>query len=937
MTSNPSSAWQKLQDVFYCLEPLYKKLNWNIETLYTNYNVKISTQSTLLALSSKFVKHPSIISIYSISGQEIWKLSYNANSGDYIFDYGFRDEDLCVVLSNKTYRYYYDFNGNFVQHGIMDDLVLLDNRGNWSFNVSSSKNGDKTIERPSVKTTLQTSNEETARIRETKIWGNFLVLRLGDSFIFTNLETHENFCLTLEGYDDSSMYYMNLLTVLKDSLIFLLSYEATILSIEIDFGVNSFSVVDYGLTEGPFSKFSASPKGTLIALFNSNVEKIFVITSKFDQVLLEYDTSNESSHPYQVEWCGNDAIVLSLRDELKLIGPNQKYISFFYDIVDDADLDLDSLLKNNAEDEFSFTIPILKTENDGLKVFSTKRIEFLRRVPKICIDLYQIGSNHPSAILLDCMDKVSLQSYKAETSISFLKSEDSLETAISCCVKASLDEFDSSWQKKLLRAASFGKAHCEKYFDSDMFLNSINTLRVLNQLRSQDVGIFLTYGEIISIGWRQVVFMLLRRMMHYLALEVIEILDIPNLQTEVYLHWCYYKIKNSLDLSDPQLYKIINDKLNNITAKGMMAATTLSTKKIVDVAFEEGRGDLCRLLINMDSSPTERIKMFLSIQEYELAIIAAFKSGDFQMSKLLLLELHDTLSPAKFLEIINQNKEIKLVRNSSDDVGDDVELHVAVDIILDFWLNNLSMDSVERRSKYFELENGNQGLVEWNLEKFLRESKREPMSGYFEGLKAKLESAINYSTSKRKRKSYELRLRILELQNKLSETYQTNFFREDSITDILHHLISLGQIKVASKISKEYKIPLEKFWFLVLDYYCKQQDFDRLLEFIKSYSSTTDGQNLRSPIGFKRIVECCLTYRAPPTHISIYINNCNDLTYMERYRLYLRNNDPKLAANLAFRSKDLNSLHSLLDLVTQSGPQNESNITTIKEYIARLT
>ena len=82
-----------------------------------------------------------------------------------------------------------------------------------------------------------------------------------------------------------------------------MGYRKSILSIDVDFDLASYEILDQELTDGPFSSIAISPSGQLISLFNQQLKKIFVISNKFDQILLDYDTSNESSDPYQVEWC----------------------------------------------------------------------------------------------------------------------------------------------------------------------------------------------------------------------------------------------------------------------------------------------------------------------------------------------------------------------------------------------------------------------------------------------------------------------------------------------------------------------------------------------------------------------------------------------------------------------------------------------------------
>ena len=110
----------------------------------------------------------------------------------------------------------------------------------------------------------------------------------------------------------------------------------------------------------------------------------------------------------------------------------------------------------------------------------------------------------------------------------------------------------------MLKAVSFGKAYYDDYYNADEYLKTLNYLKVLNQLGSPELGIFLTYNELLSIGWEELIQMLLRRDLHFLALKVIDLLDLQNLKELVYIHWCCYKIRKEMNMSDMELFEIIS-------------------------------------------------------------------------------------------------------------------------------------------------------------------------------------------------------------------------------------------------------------------------------------------------------------------------------------------------------------------------------------------
>lgn len=950
MLANPRLGWQKLQDVYYCLRPCYETLNWSIENIYSNYRIAISTNTTLIALASKFVPYPNVIDIYSLSGNKIWSVIFNSTAIEHIVDYVFKNEELCVVLNSQKFRYYQDFKGNFTEHSYTKDLVFLDDTSiNNPLNeqngkVNSDNGGDFAPQLQFIIDLENNQKEEVFQIDEVKIWGNFLVLKLTNRFIITNLDTFTNYQIPFASSLFSKMHCINPLNFNDDFLSILVSFDKTIILINIDFSMSNYEIIDHGLTEGPFAQLTASPNGQLIALFNSQVERIFVISNKFDQVLLEYDTSNDSSSPYQVEWCGNDAIVLSLKDELKLIGPGQNSISFFYDIIDEEEFDLDSFSKNNDQDEFSFTIPVFKTEPDGLKIITKKKVEFLSRVPEVSINLHQIGSSHPSSLLLDCIDKLSQHSSKSDTNISLLKSDDSLLLAINDCLKASLNEFNQSWQKKLLKAVSFGKTYYDDFYNADEYLKTLNYLKVLNQLASPEFGIFLTYNQLINIGWKELIQMLLRRDLHLLALKMIDLLELQNLKELVYIHWCCYKIRKELNMSDTELFEIISKKLTSAIGPSKNSRNYVTVDKISDVAYEEGRINLCKLLINFSPSVVKKINQFLKFGEFELALIKSFQSGDYDLCRLLLLHLHDVLSVSQFFKILNQNEQKGLitdtsVKESKNETPSNECLFISGDLIGNFWVESIGKFDKSSLKRFYKQEDKISDLRLIELKSFITKSSTDETESesYYDTYKLKLSKLTGRTTNKKSTKIYQREIEILELKKRLSETYQVNFFREKSVNSILVKLIEMNQLKPASKVVKELKISQEKFWYLVLDVYAKNNSFDKIYQFVSHKSdSKSDRTVLKSPIGFKPFVEALMAYKGPKDQISIYINNCSDIHYTEKVDMYIQNEDLILAANEAFKYKDINLLKEIKERAIKLGNGHENILNVVKSYITRL-
>lgn len=97
----------------------------------------------------------------------------------------------------------------------------------------------------------------------------------------------------------------------------LLSVESTILS------VDNLESINQRLARGPFSHISPSPNGKSLALLTFS-ETLWVVSTDFQRSMAEFETNNvigAEGSVKQVEWCGNDAILLTWDGLAVLVGP----------------------------------------------------------------------------------------------------------------------------------------------------------------------------------------------------------------------------------------------------------------------------------------------------------------------------------------------------------------------------------------------------------------------------------------------------------------------------------------------------------------------------------------------------------------------------------------------------------------------------------------
>lgn len=74
---------------------------------------------------------------------------------------------------------------------------------------------------------------------------------------------------------------------------------------------------DRMLQNGPFTHVAASPNGRFVSLYTED-GRVWIVSSDFQDKISEYDSGSKTP-PKDLQWCGDDAVVLAWEDEAHLI------------------------------------------------------------------------------------------------------------------------------------------------------------------------------------------------------------------------------------------------------------------------------------------------------------------------------------------------------------------------------------------------------------------------------------------------------------------------------------------------------------------------------------------------------------------------------------------------------------------------------------------
>ena len=390
--------------------------------------------------------------------------------------------------------------------------------------------------------------------------------------------------------------------------------------------VDSTECEDRILQDGPFNHIRVSPSGRFITLYTHD-GKVLVISSDFQEKLSDYD-SRAKTMPKDVQWCGNNSVLLAWEDEVHMVAPGGASLKYYY------------------EDRVH-----LLPDIDGVRLITNQVCEFLQKVPEDTEEVFKLGSTAPASVLLDAVEQLEKKSPKADDNIQLIRSN--LDEAIDMAIRASGQEYATYWQKQLLKAASFGKSVLDLY-NSDDFVNMCETLRVLNAIRDYRIGLPLSYDQYLRLTPAKLVQRLINRREYLLAIRVSEYLRLST--DRIYVHWASQKVRNSSADEDAICQEVVTKLADK---RGV------SYETIARAAYDEGRSNLATKLLNHEPRAGKQVLLLLSMEEDDIALDKSIESGDTDLIFYVLLHLKNKLPLAAFFRMLSTRPTASALVESS--------------------------------------------------------------------------------------------------------------------------------------------------------------------------------------------------------------------------------------------------------------------------------
>ncbi|KAG2381634.1 hypothetical protein C9374_006018 [Naegleria lovaniensis] len=587
------------------------------------------------------------------------------------------------------------------------------------------------------------------------------------------------------------------------------------------FIVTSEECHDVGLDNGPFPKICASPSGEALATFNES-GSLWVVKSDFTDKHAEFDTNGSSNPPTQIAWCGEDSVCL------------------YWEQLNNREGNISLLLMigpNGDYSTFHYDTPIhLVTEIDGKNASSIKNI----------------------------------RSIKAN-----------LKPAVKACLEASANEFNSSLQKSLLRAASYGKSFCDD-FDHSEFVSTCKTLRVMNAVRDPSIGIPITLEQYKRLTPKVLIDRLVNRMQHLLAYRICTYLKIkPN---SVLVHWACSKVLSNED--DGIILESIDKKLSE--CEGIPFSSVAST------AYSVGKKNLAIQLLEREERASEQVPLLLNMGETKNALRKAIISGETDLVYLVLLHMKKNMEVSHFFSIINE-KGFRVARN-----------------LLVTYCKEQDIDFL--KVFFHALDKQEEAAAMNVLESFAFEDEPQAHKKILNQAKELYNKKKDYQLDS---KLCEEQIKLLQMQRDFDKNLPSPVFVGLSVGDTIYHCLLTGN-KQSKRVKKEFQVSDKKYWWIKIAALSKLGKWNKLEKFSKK----------KSPIGYRPFVEACLQQKNK-LEAAKYIPRVSDI--WEKIELYVELQLFKEAMETAFAQKDPDMLRWI-----RTKTQHAQTKATIDDLLNKL-
>lgn len=624
--------------------------------------------------------------------------------------------------------------------------------------------------------------------------------------------------------------------------------------------------------QAPVVSMAVAPNGRFLACFTAS-GILTVMSTSFTTKVLDFDTST-TSKPIQMQWCGEDSLVLYWKHFLLMVGPYGHWLRFPYGQ------------------------PLcLVSEADCCRIVTGDHCELLQRVPGPIEFIHHIGSTDPSALLYDAMEAFEDGDAKADENIRSMELAGQLAGAIHANISAAIAEILPSQQKLYLRAAAYGKSFCRRLkFSSDDFVAAARKLRILNQLRRHVPALCLTSAQYDRLAPPVLIERLLARNAHALAMCISKYLGIRR--DRVIVHWA------CANLFSPGACALLDETIiDRLRAPLQLAGCVVSCTHIAATANLVGRHQLARKLLDLDFDAAEQVKLLLTMQEFQIALEKAANSMEADIIYLALLSSYRSHHLASTKNTGTEVKMLPPVPRSNFAYSD------ANNLLRVYYESSTSQNCRDQLQNLLVSYLAKTGFHEAGILAVGQSYQQSSTAARF----AKMREAMALYVQAREQlfqcRACEEQIELLRIQSELEFKFGVTCFFDMSVSETIYNLIALGATQCAhatalladaGKIQKRFKVPDRRFLHIKVKAFAASGQWHALQLL---------AEEKKPVIGYAPFVRACVKHGRPGSEIERYVGRIASAD--ERTCLYAELNLWRQAAESAICA---NEKHRLLEI-----------------------
>lgn len=190
-------------------------------------------------------------------------------------------------------------------------------------------------------------------------------------------------------------------------------------------------------------------------------------------------------------------------------------------------------------------------------------------------------------------------------------------------------------------------------------VHSVSKLLKIKWSMMTQLGLSITYAQMVVMGPDKLIDYLLNLKAHFLAIEACKLLKLSNeVLSRIFTDWAITAIDRDRDNRQAELAERIYERFNQLQREKDMKINDIALTEIAHEAAKKDRRVLAKKLLEKETSITRKIPVLVWMKEYESSLEEAFIGKDSNLINLVLIKFFGVASREERYSLYNRVLEI---------------------------------------------------------------------------------------------------------------------------------------------------------------------------------------------------------------------------------------------------------------------------------------